>query len=152
MVVDVCQMCAPRSCMARTCDLHETNSSLTGLNLKFNEIGDEGGCALAAALRATLVLCTRCSCGCSAGVVPPVCPSCELHGIMTVQPMTFNLVAVKRAPEGSVLTCSNAVWAGDTDRFSVSGAASWAKDRLGWYPLFENNLKAVNDRTQQRRS
>ena len=53
---------------------------------------------------------------------------------MTVQPMTFNLEAVRRAPEGSVFTCGNAVLAGDADRFSVSGTASWAKDRLGWYP------------------
>ena len=51
---------------------------------------------------------------------------------MTVQPMTFNLEAVTRAPEGSVFPCGNAVLAGDADRFSVSGTASWAKDRLGW--------------------
>ena len=53
---------------------------------------------------------------------------------MTVQLMTFNLEAVRRAPEGSALACGDAVLAGDADRFSVSGTASWAKDRLGWYP------------------
>ena len=56
MVVNVCQMCAPRSSMARTCDLHETNTSLTHFYLNNNQISDVGGCALAAALRATLVL------------------------------------------------------------------------------------------------
>ena len=47
--------------------------------------------------------------------------------------MSFNLEAVKRALEGSVLTNGDADWAGDADRFSVSGSASWVKDRLGWY-------------------
>ena len=61
MVVNICQMCVPRSSMARTCDLHQTTTSLTELNLENNEISDEGACALAAALRATLVLCTQCS-------------------------------------------------------------------------------------------
>ena len=55
-------------------------------------------------------------------------------GIMTVQTMSFIVEAVRRAPEGSALTCGNAVWAGDADRFSASGTASWAKDRLCWYP------------------
>ena len=63
MVVDMCQRCAPRSSMARTRDLHETNTSLKKLNLKLNQISDEGGCALAEALKVTLVLCTQCSCG-----------------------------------------------------------------------------------------
>ena len=49
--------------MARTCDLHETNTSLTHLNLMKNKISDEGGCALAEALKVTLVLCTQLSCG-----------------------------------------------------------------------------------------
>ena len=66
--------------------------------------------------------------------------------------MTFNLEAVRRAPEGSALACGDGVWAGDADRFSVSGTASWVKGTLGFYPLFENKLKAVNDRTQQRGS
>ena len=63
MVVDICQMCAPHSSMVRTRDLHETNTSLRELNLWKNKISDEGGAALAAALRATLVLCTQLSCG-----------------------------------------------------------------------------------------
>ena len=54
---------------------------------------------------------------------------------MNVQPMSFNLEAVKRAPEGSVLTYGDADWAGDADRSSVSGTASWAKGRFGWYPI-----------------
>ena len=63
MVVDICQMCPPRSSTARTCDLHEATSSLADLDLE----GDPF--ALAAALGATLVLCTRCSCGrCSSSV------------------------------------------------------------------------------------
>ena len=49
--------------MVRTRDLHETNTSLKELNLYGNNISDEGGAALAAALMATLVLCTQLSCG-----------------------------------------------------------------------------------------
>ena len=49
--------------MVRTRDLHETNTSLKELNLWDNKISDEGGCALAAALKVTLVLCTQLSCG-----------------------------------------------------------------------------------------
>ena len=56
--------------------------------------------------------------------------------------MTFNLEAVRRALEGSALTCGNAVLTGDADRFSVSGTASWAKGRLGWYTLTENKLRS----------
>ena len=40
-------------------DLREANSSLTTLNLFDNNIGDEGAAALADAVRATLVFCTR---------------------------------------------------------------------------------------------
>ena len=50
--------------------------------------------------------------------------------IMIVQPMSLSLEAVIRAPVGSVLTSGDADWAGDTDRFSVSGTASWVKGRL----------------------
>ena len=44
-------------------------------------------------------------------------------GIMTVRPTTLNLEAVERAPVGSVLTYGDSDWAGDADRFSVSGTA-----------------------------
>ena len=27
------------------------------------------------------------------------------------------------------------LWAGDADRFSVSGTASWLRGKLGWYPI-----------------
>ena len=60
---------------------------------------------------------------------------------MTVQLMFFTLKAVERASEGSVLTCGDADWAGDADRFSVSGTASWVKGRLGWYPIPAMNKK-----------
>ena len=46
---------------------------------------------------------------------------------MTVRPTTLNLEAVKRALVGSVLTYGDSAWAGDADRFSVSGIASWLR-------------------------
>ena len=66
---------------------------------------------------------------------------CGKLGIMTAQPMSFNLEAVQRAPEGSVLTCGDADWAGDADQFSVSGTASRVKGRLGWYPITASSKK-----------
>ena len=48
------------------------------------------------------------------------------RGIMTVRPTTLNQEAVKRAPVGSVLAYGDSDWAGDADRLSVSGVASWA--------------------------
>ena len=61
----------------------------------------------------------------------------ETLGIMTVRPTTLDLEAVKRAPVGSVLTYGDSDWAGDTDRFSVSGTALWLRSKLGWYPITE---------------
>ena len=54
--------------------------------------------------------------------------------------MSFNLEAVQRAPDGSVMTY------GDADSvtligFSVSGTASWVKGRLGWYPITATSKK-----------
>ena len=60
-------------------------------------------------------------------------------GIMTVRPRTLNLEAVKTAPVGSVLTYDDLDWAGDADRFS--GAASWIRDKLGWYPIKASSRK-----------
>ena len=51
-------------------------------------------------------------------------------GIMTVRPTTLNLEAVKRAPVGSVLTYGDTDWAGNADRFSVSGVVS-LRGKLG---------------------
>ena len=54
---------------------------------------------------------------------------------MTVRPTTLNPEAVKSAPVGSVLTYGDSDWAGDADRFSVSGTASWLRSKLGWHPI-----------------
>ena len=50
---------------------------------------------------------------------------------MTVRPTTLNLEALKRSPVGSVLTNGDSDWAGDADRFSVSGTATWLRGKLG---------------------
>ena len=60
---------------------------------------------------------------------------------MTVRPTTLNLEAVKRASVGSVLTYGDSDWAGDADRFSVSGAASWLRGKLGWYSIIASSRK-----------
>ena len=65
-------------------------------------------------------------------------------GIVTVRPTTLNLEAVKRAPVGSVLRYGDSDWAGDADRFSVSGNASWLRG-----PIEQNTIE---DRTQQWRN
>ena len=51
-------------------------------------------------------------------------------GIMTVRPTTLNLEALKRSPVGSVLTYGDSDWAGDADRLSVSGTATWLRGKL----------------------
>ena len=66
---------------------------------------------------------------------------CANPGIMTVRPTTLNLEAVKRAPVGSVLTYGDTDWAGDADRSSVAGAASWLRGKLGWYPITASSRK-----------
>ena len=58
-----------------------------------------------------------------------------------MRPTTLNLEAIQRAPVGSVLTCGDSDWAGDADRFSVSGAASWLRGKLGWYPITASSRK-----------
>ena len=60
---------------------------------------------------------------------------------MTVQPTTLSLEAVERAPVGSVLTYGDSDWAGDVDRFSVSGTASWLRGKLGWYLITASSRK-----------
>ena len=70
-------------------------------------------------------------------------------GNMTVRSTTLNLEAVKRAPVGPVLTYGDSDWAGDADRFSVSGAASWLRGKLGWYPDHSIEQKTFDDCTQQ---
>ena len=45
--------------MVHARNLHEANASLTTLDVSTNNIGDDGAKALANALKATLVLCTR---------------------------------------------------------------------------------------------
>ena len=62
-------------------------------------------------------------------------------GTMTVRPTTLNLEAAKKAPVGSVLTYGDSDWAGDADRFSVSGIASWLRGKLGWYPIIASSRK-----------
>ena len=72
-------------------------------------------------------------------------------GIMT-RPTTLNLDAARRALVGSVLTYGNSDWAGDDDLSSVSGAGSWLRGKLGWYPITASGRKTIDDCTQQRRS
>ena len=58
-------------------------------------------------------------------------------GIVTVRPTTLNLEDVKkRNPVGSVWTYGDSDLAGDADRLSVSGTASWSRGRV--------ELKTVN--------
>ena len=59
-----------------------------------------------------------------------------------VQPTTLKLETVERAPEGSVLAYGHSDWAGDADRFSVSGTASWLRGKLGWYPITASRKKS----------
>ena len=42
---------------------------------------------------------------------------------------------------GSVLTYGDSDWAGDADRFSKSGAATWLRGELGWYPIKASGRK-----------
>ena len=60
---------------------------------------------------------------------------------MTVRPTTLNLKAVKRASEGSMLTYDDSDWAGDADRFSVSGTASWVRGKLWGCPITASSKK-----------
>ena len=60
---------------------------------------------------------------------------------MTVRPTTLNLEAVRRASEGSVLTHDDSDWAGDADRFTVSGTASRVRGKLGGYPISASSKK-----------
>ena len=60
---------------------------------------------------------------------------------MTVRPTTLNLEAVKRASVGSVLTYGDSDWAGDADRFSVTGTASWLRGKHGCYPIIASSRK-----------
>ena len=62
-------------------------------------------------------------------------------GIMTVRPTTLNPEGVKSAPVGSVLTYGDSDWAGDADRHSVSGTASWLRGKLGWHPITESSRR-----------
>ena len=62
-------------------------------------------------------------------------------GIMIVRPTTLNLEDVNRAPVGSVLTYGDSDTAGDVDRFSVSGTASWLRGKLAWYPITASSRK-----------
>ena len=69
-------------------------------------------------------------------------------GIMTVQPMQFGMEAAEKAHEGSVLTHSESDWAGDADRFSVSGTVvslrqTWLISRDCIQP------EAIDNRNQQ---
>ena len=60
---------------------------------------------------------------------------------MTVKPTTRNLEAAQRAHEGSVLTHGDSEQAGNADRFSVSGTATWVRGNLGWYPITASSMK-----------
>ena len=62
-------------------------------------------------------------------------------GMMTVWPTTLNLEAARRALVGSVLTCGDSDSAGDDDLSSVSGAGSWLRGKLGWYPITASGRK-----------
>ena len=73
-------------------------------------------------------------------------------GIMTVWPTTFNLDAVRGAREGSVMAYGDSDWAGDANRFSVSGTASWGARDTWLVPDHFVEQEAVDDRTQQWRS
>ena len=52
-----------------------------------------------------------------------------------------NLEAVKRAPVSSKLTRGDSDRAGDADRFSVCGTASWLRGKLGWSPITASSGK-----------
>ena len=76
--------------------------------------------------------------------------TCERHGhekhqvnptIPPWKPWNHDSTAEERAPVGSVLTYSDSDWAGGADRFSVSGAASWQRGKLGWYPIIASRRK-----------
>ena len=70
---------------ARAADLHEANTSLKKLNISENNIGDEGAKALAEALEATFVLCTRCYRGYGENFVARVrCFSCGSRIFLSV--------------------------------------------------------------------
>ena len=47
----------------------------------------------------------------------------------------------ERASVGSVLTYGDSDWAGDADRLSVSGIASWLRGKLGWFPIIASSRK-----------
>ena len=70
-----------------------------------------------------------------------------LLGITTMRQTTLNLEAVKRAPVSSVLTYGDSDWAGDADRFSMSGTASWLRGKLGT-PITASSKKTFDDRQQ----
>ena len=53
----------------------------------------------------------------------------------------FRQYRCQRAPAGSVLTYADSDWAGDADRFSTSGTASWLRGKLGWYPIIASSGK-----------
>ena len=40
-----------------------------------------------------------------------------------------------------MLTYGDSDWAGDADRFSVSGTAAWVQGKLGWYPITTSSKK-----------
>ena len=64
-------------------------------------------------------------------------------GIMAVRPTTLNLEAVKRAPVDSVLTYRDSDCAGDADRFSVSGTASWLRRKQSTVALSSGEAELV---------
>ena len=55
----------------------------------------------------------------------------------------------KSSSELSVDVWRLRLWAGDADRFSVSGTASRLRGKLGWYPDHRVEQKTIDDRTQQ---
>ena len=56
-------------------------------------------------------------------------------GTMEVRPVQLELDLADRACPGSVLTYADADWAGDDDRRSISGVATWVRGACGWYPV-----------------
>ena len=55
--------------------------------------------------------------------------------------MDFDMDVAKRAARGSVMTFADSDWAGDADRRSNSGTATWVRGKLGWYPISATSRK-----------
>ena len=73
--------------------------------------------------------------------------TCERHGTRTswnhdsAADDTESGSCEKSSSELNVDVWRLRLWAGDADRFSVSGTASWLRGKLGWYPITASSRK-----------